>query len=121
MNTPGPSTAYSIKKEPLMRAAVLTKPGQFEIHRVPLPQPGPGQVRVRIESCGVCASNLAPWEGKPWFNYPMDPGTLGHEGCGHIESIGSGVTSLQIGQRVATLSVNAYSEFDVTDCHNGHR
>ena len=51
-----------------------------------MPEPGPGEVRVRLEGCGVCASNLPPWEGEPWFTYPMEPGALGHEGWGVVDA-----------------------------------
>ena len=51
---------------PTMRAAVLVAPGQIRLEDVPLPQPGPAQVRLRLEGCGVCASNLtATWGTKP--------------------------------------------------------
>ena len=96
-----------------MRAAVLTAPGRIEIEQVPVPVPGPGQVRVRLEGCGVCASNLTPWAGPDWMNFPTAPGDLGHEGWGQVDAIGSGVTSVQPGDRVAALSYRSYAEYDV--------
>src|SRR5213082_2308555 len=69
-----------------MRAAVLVAPMTFEVREAPVPEPGPEQVRVRLEGCGVCASNIPPWEGRPWFNYPMEPGGLGHEGWGSLDA-----------------------------------
>jgi threonine dehydrogenase-like Zn-dependent dehydrogenase len=98
-----------------MRAAVLAGPGEIRIEQVPLPQPGPGQVRVRLEGCGVCASNLTPWEGPEWMRYPGEPGGLGHEGWGVIDSVGSGVEGLRPGDRVAALSYKSYAEYDVAD------
>ena len=65
-----------------MRASVVTAPKTIDIREVPLPQPVEGQVRIRLEGCGVCHSNLPPFEGRPWFTYPMAPGQLGHEGWG---------------------------------------
>jgi len=53
-----------------MRAAVVVGPGSIEVRSVPIPEPARGQVRVRLEGCGVCGSNLALWEGRPWFHYP---------------------------------------------------
>ena len=44
-----------------MRAAVVTGPGELRIEEVARPEPGPGQIRVRLEGCGVCASNLTPF------------------------------------------------------------
>lgn len=96
-----------------MVAAVVAEPGRIEMRRVPLPQPGEGEVRVRLEGCGVCASNLPPWEGKPWFHYPMEPGQLGHEGWGYIDALGPGVETLAEGRRVTLLSDHAYAEYDV--------
>jgi threonine dehydrogenase-like Zn-dependent dehydrogenase len=95
-----------------MRAAVLTAPGTIEIEMVALPVPRQGQVRVRIEGCGVCASNLAPWAGQPWFQYPFAAGAPGHEGWGRVDALGEGVTSAGIGDRVAFLSNAAYAEYD---------
>lgn len=97
-----------------MAGAILEQPGRIRVGRVPIPQPGCGQVRVRLEGCGVCSSNLPPWEGREWFTYPMPPGKLGHEGWGVIDKLGPDVNGLKVGQRVAMLSDNAYAEFDVT-------
>lgn len=98
-----------------MRAAVVTAPGKVEIRDVPIPQPGPGQVRVRLEGCGVCASNLTPWEGPEWMTFPTEPGDLGHEGWGTVDAVGTNVTGLERGDRVATLGTRAYAEYDIAD------
>lgn len=45
------------------QAVVATAPGQLELVRRPVPQPGPGQVRIRVEACGVCHSDSATVEG----------------------------------------------------------
>jgi threonine dehydrogenase-like Zn-dependent dehydrogenase len=96
-----------------MRAAVLTAPGRMQMETVSVPEPSEGEARVRLEGCGVCASNLPPWEGREWFQYPMEPGALGHEGWGRIDKLGLGVSRLSVGQRVAMLSGHAYAEYDV--------
>src|SRR5207245_6574997 len=98
-----------------MRAAVVTGPGKVQIDRVPLPEPGPGEVRIRLQGCGVCASNLTPWEGPEWMHFPTAPGDLGHEGWGVIDAIGTGVTGLKPGDRVGALSGKSYAEFDIAD------
>jgi len=48
-----------------MKAAILVGPERFEIAEVDRPEPGPGEVRVRLEGTGVCASNVEPFEGQP--------------------------------------------------------
>ncbi len=98
-----------------MRAAVLMAPGEMRVAEAPLPGPGPGEVRVRLEGCGVCASNLPPWEGREWFSYPMEPGALGHEGWGIVDQVGADVSDIGIGDHVAMLSGHAYAEYDVAD------
>lgn len=97
-----------------MRAAVVQEPGNIQICEVSVPQPKPFEVRVRLEGCGVCASNLPPWEGREWFKYPMGPGQLGHEGWGVVDAVGRDVRHFSPGDRVALLSDNAYAEYDVT-------
>jgi threonine dehydrogenase-like Zn-dependent dehydrogenase len=101
-----------------MHAAVLTGPGRFRIDEVELPEPGPGQVRIKIAGCGVCASNLMPWEGPEWMQFPTAPGDLGHEGWGTVDAAGAGVARIRPGDRVGALSWNAYAEYDVTDQAN---
>ena len=96
-----------------MRAAVIVEPGQVQVLEAPIPEPQAGEVRVKLEGCGVCASNLSPWAGQPWFSYPMQPGQLGHEGWGTIDALGPDTQGFQVGQRVAMLSNHAYAEFDV--------
>jgi len=98
-----------------MRAAVLTGAGMFKIQDTPVPQPGPGEVLVKLTGCGVCASNLTPWAGPEWMQFPTEPGALGHEGWGVIDAVGEGVTGLQPGDRVGFLSGKAYAEFDLAE------
>jgi threonine dehydrogenase-like Zn-dependent dehydrogenase len=98
-----------------MRAAVLTGPAQIRIAAAPRPEPGLGQVRVRLEGCGVCASNLTPWAGPDWMQFPTEPGALGHEGWGVVDAVGDGVEGFSVGDRVAALSYKAYAEYDLAD------
>ena len=97
-----------------MQAAVLVAPHTFELTDAPRPEPGPGEVRVRLIGCGVCASNVEPWEGQPWSTYPSEPGGMGHEGWGTIDAVGAGVADLRPGDAVATLSGHSFAEADVT-------
>jgi len=107
--------SVALAAKPVMRAAVLAGPGTIRMDEVALPEPGPGQVRVRLEGCGVCASNLTPWEGPEWMTFPTEPGALGHEGWGVIDAVGEGVEGLAPGDRVAALSHKSYAEWDIAD------
>ena len=98
-----------------MRAAAISAPGEISIVKTQIPEPNRNQLLVHIEGCGVCASNIPPWEGKPWFAYPMAPGALGHEAWGTVEDVGSAVRGFTQGDRVAILSNNAYADYDVCD------
>ncbi len=91
------------------RAAVLVEPGRVEMEDVVLPAPGPRDVVIRLEGCGVCGSNLAPWEGAPWFDYPFEPGKPGHEGWGVVVAVGREVRIVRKGDRVATLGDHAFA------------
>ena len=96
-----------------MRTGVITGPGAARVDRVTRPEPGPGQVRIRLEGCGVCGSNLPVWEGRPWFEYPLPGGAPGHEGWGVIDAAGTGVDGVTPGDRVAALSSRAFAECDL--------
>ncbi len=97
----------------MMRAVTITGPRSTALVNVPVPQPAPDQVRVRLQGCGVCASNLELWTGQPWFEYPCAPGAPGHEGWGVIDAVGSAVADWHVGERVALLSGHAFAEYDV--------
>jgi alcohol dehydrogenase/propanol-preferring alcohol dehydrogenase len=72
--------------------------GPFELVERPLPEPGPHEVRIRVEACGVCHSDASAKEGGfPGQIYPVIPG---HEIAGTIEAIGEAVTTWRVGQRV---------------------
>jgi 2-desacetyl-2-hydroxyethyl bacteriochlorophyllide A dehydrogenase len=96
-----------------MKAAVLVEPRHFELQEVPRPEPGDGQVRIRVEGCGICGSNGPVWQGRPWFRYPIEPGAPGHEGWGVVDGLGAGVDHRLLGARVAYLSGRALAEYDV--------
>src|SRR4051812_1669356 len=53
-----------------MRSAALVAPRSFAVSAAEIPEPRAGEVRVRIEGSGVCASSLPVWEGREWFEYP---------------------------------------------------
>jgi threonine dehydrogenase-like Zn-dependent dehydrogenase len=92
------------------RAAVVTAPRRTTLVDVDRRPPGPHDVRVALEGCGVCGSNLPVWEGRPWFGYPLEPGAPGHESWGRIEAVGEWVDRVRVGMRVAVLSEQAFAE-----------
>jgi D-arabinose 1-dehydrogenase-like Zn-dependent alcohol dehydrogenase len=82
-----------------MRAVQVPRPGgEFELVEREIPEPGPGQVRIRVEACGVCHGDSVLKEGHfPGLQYPRIPG---HEIVGVIDAPGPGVTTWQPGARV---------------------
>jgi D-arabinose 1-dehydrogenase-like Zn-dependent alcohol dehydrogenase len=84
---------------PTMKAAQISKPkAAFEIVVREIPQPGPGTVRIKVETCGLCHSDSLVKEGYwPGIEYPRVPG---HEVAGRIDAVGAGVTQWKVGQRV---------------------
>jgi len=95
-----------------LRAAVIPAAGKVTIAHYSLRAPKEGEVRLKLEGCGVCASNLAPWAGPEWMEFPTQPGGLGHEGWGRIDAVGPGIDHLKVGDRVAALSYHAYASHD---------
>jgi D-arabinose 1-dehydrogenase-like Zn-dependent alcohol dehydrogenase len=82
-----------------MKAVQISKPGgNFEVVERPIPQPGRGEVRIKVEACGVCHGDAAIKEGHwPGIQYPRVPG---HEIAGRVDATGSEVTLWKAGQRV---------------------
>ena len=81
-----------------MLQQVMTAPGVIEFREVPVPQPGPGEVLVKIKRIGICGSDIHVYHGKhPFTSYPV---TQGHEVSGQIAALGEGVTGLSVGQKV---------------------
>lgn len=93
-------------------AVVISGPGEAKLKAIELREPGPNEVRVKLEGTGVCASNLAPWSGPEWMQFPTDPGGLGHEGWGRVDALGPGIDNIRVGERVAVLSYHAYASHD---------
>jgi D-arabinose 1-dehydrogenase-like Zn-dependent alcohol dehydrogenase len=82
-----------------MKAVQISKPGgNFEVVERPIPQPGRGQVRIKVEACGICHSDALVKEGHwPGIQYPRVPG---HEIAGRVDAVGADVTLWKAGQRV---------------------
>jgi L-iditol 2-dehydrogenase len=80
-----------------MRAAIYAGPGDVRVEDYPMPeQPGPGELLVQIKVCGVCGSDVTEW-----YMNPRAPVVLGHEPAGDVVAVGSGVSTFQVGDRVA--------------------
>jgi len=81
-----------------MKAAQIAKPGaEFEIDERPIPEPGTGEVRIKVQACGICHSDVLVKDGLiPWIQYPRIPG---HEVAGVIDEVGEGVAAWKKGQR----------------------
>ena len=82
-----------------MKVVLVPKPGApFEIVEREIPEPGAGQVRIKVQACGICHSDVVTKEGLfPGIQYPRSPG---HEISGRIDAVGAGVKQWKTGQRV---------------------
>ena len=79
------------------RAVQAVAPGRLELVRKPIREPGAGEVRIRVEACGVCHSDAGTVEG----TFPIDwPRVPGHEAVGRIDALGAHVRGWAVGQRV---------------------
>ena len=97
-----------------MKAIRVTETGDagaLKLQDVPDPEPGPGQVLVRLEAIGV--NFIEVYQRRGWYQTPL-PYTPGAEGAGTIAALGAGVTGLRAGQRVASVNfAGAYAELAV--------
>jgi propanol-preferring alcohol dehydrogenase len=101
-----------------MRAAVVTAfHDPLQMQDLPTPEPGPGEVLVRIECTGLCHTDIHAARGD-WPVTPTLPFVPGHEGIGRIEALGGGVTSRAIGDRVA-IAWLAYACGECAYCIGG--
>ncbi|SFC91849.1 alcohol dehydrogenase, propanol-preferring [Kushneria avicenniae] len=83
-----------------MKAAVVPAfKARLDIREVPVPEPGPGQVLMRVQASGVCHTDLHAVEGD-WPVKPQPPFIPGHEGVGFVDAIGAGVKHLKEGDRI---------------------
>jgi D-arabinose 1-dehydrogenase-like Zn-dependent alcohol dehydrogenase len=101
-----------------MKVAQISKPGDdFEIVEREIPNPGAGEVRIKVQACGVCHSDVFVKEGLwPGIQYPRVPG---HEVAGVIDEIGAGVTGWKVGQRVG-VGWHGGQDNTCLECRRGH-
>jgi threonine 3-dehydrogenase len=104
-----------------MKGVQLTAPGKFRLRQdLPIPEPGPGEVRLRVAAAGICGTDVHICSGDPSMNGLIAPPVvLGHEFCGHVDKLGPGVD----GQR---LPLGAYVSAEMHEicgecpaCRNG--
>jgi L-iditol 2-dehydrogenase len=92
-----------------MRSARLVGLRQMRIDSLPVPDPGPGEILVRIEACGVCATDSRKYEiGVNDGHYPFNPG---HEWLGEVAATGAGVDCFRRGDRVYGDTYGGYADF----------
>lgn len=81
-----------------MKALLLSKYENLEVKELPTPDPGPGEVLVRVAACGICGSDVHGYDGSSGRRIP--PIVMGHEAAGVVASVGAGVTRYRPGERV---------------------
>lgn len=89
-----------------MRAQVLHETGEISSHPlrledIPIPEPAPGQIRLRVSACGACHTDLHTVEGD--LTLPKIPIVPGHQVVGIVDALGEGVTEFEIGERAGTV------------------
>jgi D-arabinose 1-dehydrogenase-like Zn-dependent alcohol dehydrogenase len=105
------------------KAVQVTQPGKLEVVERAVVEPAFGQVRIRVEACGVCHTDALTVEGGfPGLTYPRVPG---HEAIGRIDAIGSGVQGWKEGQRVGVGYMGGHCGYcencrrgDFVNCQN---
>jgi L-iditol 2-dehydrogenase len=100
-----------------MRAVVVERPGSAKLRHVPTPEPGPGEVLVRVGAAGICGSDVEVLEGRRparFVRYPIIPG---HEWAGMIEAVGPRVENLDEGTAVVAEGFRACG--DCARCREG--
>jgi threonine dehydrogenase-like Zn-dependent dehydrogenase len=98
-----------------MKAILRVSPGEVAVVDRPMPEPGPGEVRLKVTACGLCGSDVARYraEDERWNSV-----VLGHECCGLVDALGPGVEQLRAGQNVALLPLAP--DFTCPHCLAGH-
>ena len=87
----------------LMDALVkpVAGPG-LELRQVPVPEPGPGEVLIKIHKTAICGTDVHIYNWDPWAREHIKPPmVIGHEYVGEVAKLGAGVTGLHLGQRVS--------------------
>ena len=92
-----------------MRAAVMAGFGQpLRLVDVARPEPGPGQILIKLQASGVCHSDVHIWKCESRPDVPPAPFILGHESVGLVAGIGPGVTGWYLGERAGAAWLHGY-------------
>ena len=85
-----------------MRAVCLKSktPKDLELIDAPVPEPNPGQLRLKVQSVGICGSDVSAALAKPNFDHVVRPRILGHEFAAVVDAIGEDVAGFEEGQEV---------------------
>jgi 2-desacetyl-2-hydroxyethyl bacteriochlorophyllide A dehydrogenase len=100
-----------------MHAVLVERPGAARLQRLPRPEPGPGEVLVRVGAAGICGSDVEVLEGRrpaPYVRYPIIPG---HEWAGTVEGVGPGVENVEPGAPVVAEGFRSCG--DCARCREG--
>jgi (R,R)-butanediol dehydrogenase/meso-butanediol dehydrogenase/diacetyl reductase len=89
-----------------MRAAVYNGVKDIRVEEVPEPKAGPGEVKIKVKYCGICGSDLHEYQHGL---FPESP--FGHEACGEVVEVGSGVKGYHGGDRVISFNKGAYAQY----------
>src|SRR6266508_2516251 len=112
-----------IQMKGIYKAVEVYEPGRLRVVERQVPEPGAGQVRIRVKACGICHTDAATVTGiYPGLTLPRVPG---HEVVGRIEALGAGVSRWKIGQRVGVGLIGGEDEVcepcrrgDIVNCQN---
>ena len=100
-----PLAIHGVVKQPhFMRAAMLLGPGHVEVRDLEIPQPGPGEVLLRIDAATTCGTDVKVFKRGGHPRMLKTPTLFGHEMAGTVARLGHGVTSVSKGQRVVVAN-----------------
>ncbi len=105
-----------------MRAVVKAEPGPgLRLQEVPVPEPGPDEVLVKVKAASICGTDLHIWRWDPWAQGRLKPPlVIGHEVCGEVVATGSDVTDVEVGAYVSAESHVVCGVCDMCRTGKGH-
>lgn len=98
-----------------MKVLLMNKPGDVQLAEIPTPEPKENEVLIRVKAAGICSNDVRDYQGDCSYSYPR---IGGHEYCGVIEKLGSGVDQFTVGQRAVAYIINIDHTCHL--CRTGH-